>query len=40
MSNVLPVVEVDGKKVPTRVGYRVDDDGSKVRVAKKTGEDL
>lgn len=40
VSNVLPVVEVDGKKVPTRVGYRVDDDGTKVRVAKKTGEDL
>jgi large subunit ribosomal protein L24 len=40
VSNVLPVVEVDGKKVPTRVGYRIDDDGTKVRVAKKTGEDL
>jgi len=39
VSNVLPVVEVDGKKVPTRVGYRIED-GQKVRVAKKTGEDL
>jgi len=36
----MPVVEVDGKKVGTRVGYRVDEDGTKVRVAKRTGEDL
>ena len=40
VSNVLPVVEVDGKKVGTRVGYRTDDNGRKIRVAKKTGEDL
>jgi len=40
ISNVLPVVEVDGEKRGTRVGYRVDDDGRKVRIAKKTGEDL
>jgi len=40
VSNVLPVVEVDGKKVGTRVGYRIDDNGRKIRVAKRTGEDL
>ena len=40
VSNVMPAVEVDGKKVGTRVGYRTDDDGSKTRVAKRTGEDL
>ena len=40
VSNVLPVVEVDGKKVSTRVGHRVDDSGRKIRVAKRTGEDL
>lgn len=26
------------KGKPTRVGYRINDDGSKVRVAKRTGE--
>jgi large subunit ribosomal protein L24 len=40
VSNVMPVVEVDGKKVGTRVGYRVTEDGTKARVAKRTGEDL
>ena len=40
VSNVLPVVKVDGKDVPTRVGYRVDDDGTKVRIAKRTNEEL
>jgi large subunit ribosomal protein L24 len=39
-SNVQPVVKVDGKDVPTRVGYRVTDDGHKVRVAKRTNEEL
>jgi large subunit ribosomal protein L24 len=33
-------VEVEGKTVGTRVGYRVDDDGNKVRFAKRTGEDI
>jgi large subunit ribosomal protein L24 len=33
MSNVMPVV--DGK--PTRVGFTKREDGSKVRVAKRTG---
>ena len=40
VSNVMPVVETDGKKVGTRVGYRVDDSGSKTRVARRTGEDI
>jgi large subunit ribosomal protein L24 len=40
ISNVMPVVEVAGKKVGTRVGYRVDDGGAKTRVARRTGEDL
>jgi large subunit ribosomal protein L24 len=39
-SNVQPVVKVDGKDVPTRVGYRVTDDGHKVRIAKRTNEEL
>jgi len=37
---VMPVVEVDGKKVPTRVGYKVTEDGTKTRVSRRTGEDL
>lgn len=36
VSNVALVV--DGK--PTRVGYRVEADGTKVRVAKATGTDI
>ena len=52
VSNVMLVVEVDGKKVVTRVGYRVEEqerrlpDGTtrtvtrSVRYAKKTGEDI
>jgi len=40
VSNVMPVVEVDGKKVGTRVGYRVDEHGAKARVARRTGEDI
>jgi len=34
--------EVDGEKkvVGSRVGYRVDASGTKVRVAKRTGEDI
>ena len=34
ISNVMLVHQ--GK--PTRVGYRTNDDGTKVRVAKRTGE--
>ncbi|GAB2618885.1 50S ribosomal protein L24 [Streptomyces capparidis] len=40
VSNVMLIVEKDGKKVPTRVGYRFDEDGNKIRVAKRTGEDI
>ncbi len=40
VSNVLPVVKVDGEDAPTRVGYRVTDDGHKVRIAKRTNEEL
>jgi large subunit ribosomal protein L24 len=40
VSNVMLLVEVGGKKVGTRVGYRFDEDGTKVRVAKRTGEDI
>lgn len=40
VSNVMLAVEVDGKKVGTRVGYRFDDDGNKVRYAKRTGEEI
>jgi large subunit ribosomal protein L24 len=37
VSNVM-VVDPDG--APTRVGYRVDENGHKVRVARSTGKDL
>ncbi|GAB3338141.1 50S ribosomal protein L24 [Micromonospora halotolerans] len=37
VSNV-QVLDSDGK--PTRVGYRVDDNGQKVRIARSTGKDL
>lgn len=44
VSNVMLAVEVDvdgeKKTVGTRVGYRVDDNGNKVRYAKRTGEDI
>jgi len=40
VSNVMLAVEVDGKKVGTRAGSRVDEDGNKVRYAKRTGEEL
>ncbi|MEU6439028.1 50S ribosomal protein L24 [Streptomyces sp. NPDC047046] len=40
VSNVQLVVEKDGNKVVTRVGYRFDEDGTKIRVAKRTGEDI
>ncbi|MBE9498071.1 MULTISPECIES: 50S ribosomal protein L24 [Streptomyces] len=40
VSNVQLIVEADGKKVVTRVGYRFDDEGNKIRVAKRTGEDI
>jgi large subunit ribosomal protein L24 len=37
VSNV-QVVDSDGK--PTRVGYRLDDTGQKIRVARSNGKDL
>ncbi|GAA1815584.1 50S ribosomal protein L24 [Planosporangium flavigriseum] len=37
VSNV-QVLDSDGK--PTRVGYRVDDSGQKIRVARSNGKDL
>ncbi|MGZ5398331.1 MAG: 50S ribosomal protein L24 [Mycobacterium sp.] len=47
VSNVMLLVEVDGKKVGSRIGYRVEKverDGRektvRVRVAKRTGEDI
>ena len=36
-SNVM-VVDSDGK--PTRIGYRLDDNGQKVRIARSNGKDL
>ena len=40
VSNVMLVVEKDGSRVGTRIGFRIDEDGNKVRVAKRTGEDI
>jgi large subunit ribosomal protein L24 len=37
ISNVA-VVDSDGK--PTRIGYRIDDSGQKIRVARSNGKDL
>ena len=37
VSNVA-VLDSDGK--PTRVGYRIDENGQKVRIARSTGKDL
>jgi large subunit ribosomal protein L24 len=37
VSNVM-VVDSDGN--PTRVGYRLDDQGQKVRIARSNGKDL
>jgi large subunit ribosomal protein L24 len=37
VSNVM-VIDSDGK--PTRVGYREDDNGQKIRVARSNGKDL
>ena len=40
ITNVMLVVEVEGKEVGSRVGYRTDEDGTKVRVARRTGKDI
>ncbi len=37
VSNVM-LVDTDG--LPTRVGYRIDENGQKVRVARRSGKDL
>jgi len=37
VSNVM-VVDPDGQ--PTRIGYRIDDNGQKVRIARTSGKDL
>ena len=37
ISNV-QIVDSEGK--PTRIGYRIDDAGQKIRVARSTGKDL
>ncbi|MFI6758675.1 LSU ribosomal protein L24P [Micromonospora pisi] len=37
VSNV-QILDSDGN--PTRVGYRIDDSGQKVRIARSTGKDL
>ncbi|MEZ5235830.1 MAG: 50S ribosomal protein L24 [Acidimicrobiia bacterium] len=37
-SNVAVLSPKDGK--PTRVGYRFDADGNKIRICKRTGDDL
>jgi large subunit ribosomal protein L24 len=37
VSNVM-VIDSDGK--PTRVGFRVDDNGVKIRVSRRSGKDL
>ena len=40
ISNVSPAVKVDGVLKATRVRFETKDDGSKVRVAVRTGESL
>jgi large subunit ribosomal protein L24 len=37
VSNVM-VLDPDGQ--PTRIGFRVGDDGQKVRIARRTGKDM
>ena len=39
-SKVMLAVEHEGRTVGTRVGYRFDEQGNKVRYAKRTGEDI
>jgi large subunit ribosomal protein L24 len=38
--HVSNVMVLDGDGQPTRIGYRLDDTGQKVRVARRTGKDL
>jgi large subunit ribosomal protein L24 len=38
VSNVMIVDPKDGR--PTRIGYRINDDGTKVRISRRTGAEL
>lgn len=38
--HVSNVMFVDSDGVPTRIGYRFDEDGKKVRVSRRTGKDI
>ncbi|AZA12110.1 50S ribosomal protein L24 [Corynebacterium gerontici] len=38
--HVSNVMLVDAEGTPTRVGYRFDEDGKKVRVSRRTGKDI
>ena len=38
--HVSNVMVIDSEEKPTRVGYRFDEDGKKVRVAKSNGKDI
>jgi len=38
VSNVMLVDPQDGR--PTRVGYRINDDGTKVRISRRTGAEI
>ena len=38
--HVSNVMLLDSDGTPTRVGYRFDEDGTKVRVAKSNGKDI
>ncbi len=40
VSNVMLVVDHNGSKVGTRIGFRTDENGTKIRFAKRTGEDI
>jgi large subunit ribosomal protein L24 len=38
--HVSNVMVVDSEGNPTRVGYRIDDNGQKVRISRRTGKEL
>ncbi|KAB1504292.1 50S ribosomal protein L24 [Corynebacterium sp. 320] len=38
--HVSNVMIVDSEGNPTRIGYRFDEDGKKIRVSKRTGKDI
>lgn len=38
--HVSNVMLVDAEGVPTRVGYRFDEDGKKIRISRRTGKDI